>query len=57
MCIKNAMLYKEGDSNKYLYFVRSGEFQITKKVLMPRLDEEVDEFQRLFDDPGNGRDK
>lgn len=43
-CIKSTQLYKEGDFCKYLYIVRSGEFQITKKVLLPKLDEEIDEF-------------
>ena len=56
-CIKNTVLYKEGDVCKYLYFVKSGEFQVTKKVYLPKLEEEDEEIHRLFDQPSVGRDK
>ena len=39
-CIKNTVLHKEGDICKFLYFVKSGEFQVTKKVYLPKLEEE-----------------
>ena len=48
-CIKNTVLYKEGDICKFLYFVKSGEFQVTKKVYLPKLEEEDEEIHRLFD--------
>lgn len=46
--IKNLILYKEGDPCKYVYFVKSGELKICKKILLPKDDDEVDE---LVEDP------
>jgi hypothetical protein len=43
--IKNQQLYREGDPNKYVYIVRSGELKICKRILMPKNDEECDELK------------
>ena len=55
--IKNTVLFKEGDPNKYIYLVRSGEFEVFKKVIVPKLDDQSDEFQKIFDDPLKCKDQ
>jgi len=32
-CIRDAVLYKEGDPSNYVYIVKNGEFQATKKIM------------------------
>ena len=32
-CIRDAVLYKEGDPADYVFIIKSGEFQATKKIL------------------------
>ena len=32
---KNKVLFKEGDPLNYIYFVKSGEFKVTREVSMP----------------------
>lgn len=32
-CIRDALLYKEGDSADYVYIIKSGEFEATKRIL------------------------
>lgn len=56
-CIKNKVIFKEGDANQNVYFVRSGELQVTKKVQMPTLDNEMDDVQKLFEDPSYIKEK
>lgn len=46
--IKNQVLYKEGDPSKYVYFVKSGELKICKKIILPQNDDEAEE---VADDP------
>lgn len=43
-CIKNRVIFRENEPNKFVYFVKSGELQILKRVQMPRLDEEMEDF-------------
>ena len=33
--IKGEVIFKEGDPFDYVYFIKSGYFQVTKKVKMP----------------------
>lgn len=33
MCIRDSILYKEGDEAEYVYIVKHGEFQATKSIL------------------------
>jgi len=50
-CIKHQVIFREGQPNKYVYFVRFGELVITKSVQMPKLDEEMEDTQKIFEDP------
>ena len=50
-CIKHQVIFKEGELNKNVYFVKSGELLITKRVQMPKLDEEMEDTQKIFEDP------
>jgi hypothetical protein len=46
--IKNQVLYKEGDHCKYVYFVKSGELKMCKKIILPQNEDEAEEVD---DDP------
>jgi hypothetical protein len=46
--IKNQVLFKEGDPSKYVYFVKSGELKMCKKIILPQNDEEAED---VADDP------
>lgn len=39
-CIKDSFLYKEGDPANYVYIVKKGEFQTTKKIIHKGFKEE-----------------
>ena len=41
--IKNQILYKENDPLQFVYFVKSGELKISKKIILPQNDEEAEE--------------
>ena len=56
-CIKGSVIFKEGEPNNRVYFVREGQFLVTKKVLMPKLDEEMEDTQKIFEDPAYIREK
>lgn len=43
-CIKNYILYKQGEPFKYVYFVREGELKLCKKVVVPQTGEEIEEM-------------
>lgn len=45
------MVFNQGDLNKYVYFVRSGEFKIIKQVKMPRLEQEIQDFAKFIENP------
>lgn len=55
--IKNNMLFKEGDPCKYVFFVRSGEIKICRKVGFPVLGGDRDNVSELLEDPSTGRKK
>lgn len=46
--IKGQVLYKEGDPLTHIYFVKSGELKISKKIVLPRNEEEAEE---IMDNP------
>ena len=49
--IKGQVLFKEGMPNDKVYFVKSGELSVLKRVCMPKLDEEMEDTQKIFEDP------
>lgn len=49
--IKGAILFKEGEANDFLYFVKKGELEIRKKVAYPRLGVEAEDVAKLLSDP------
>ena len=41
-------MFKEGDVNKFLYFVKKGELEIRKKVAFPKLGVEAEDVAKLL---------
>lgn len=56
-CIKNTVVFREGESIKYIYFIRSGEFSITKRSQIPNPEEEIADFAKYLEDPRNTNEK
>ena len=48
--IKNQAVFKEGEPNKKIFFVISGELRIIKKVKIPKADDGVEDVTKLFED-------
>lgn len=46
--IKGQILFREGDANKFLYFVKAGEIEIRKKVAFPKLGVEAEDVAKLL---------
>lgn len=56
--IKGNVLYSEGDLAKHVYFIRKGEVQIQKKVLLRHAnDNSAENVAELLEDPTIGRKK
>ena len=52
---KGQVVHREGDPNNFVYFVRQGEIQISKKVVVPKLGTEVQDVAKILQDPKQGR--
>ena len=53
--IKGQILFREGEVNKNLYFVKKGELEVRKKVAFPRLGVEAEDVAKLLSDPQSGK--
>jgi CRP-like cAMP-binding protein len=49
--IKGAILFREGEQNEYLYFLKKGELVIRKKVAFPKLGVDAEDVAKLLSDP------
>jgi CRP-like cAMP-binding protein len=43
-CIKHTTLFNQGDPSNYLYLVKSGEFQVTKKLHIKGIEQEITDY-------------
>ena len=53
--IKGQILFREGEVNKNLFFVKKGELEVRKKVAFPRLGVEAEDVAKLLSDPQSGK--
>jgi hypothetical protein len=53
--IKGAILFREGEPNDYLYFLKNGEIEIRKKVAFPKLGVDTEDVAKILFDPQQGR--
>lgn len=52
--IKNQVIFREGEPNKKIYFVISGELRIIKRVKVPTADDKIEDVTKLFEDLQTG---
>jgi hypothetical protein len=48
---KSHILFREGDQAKNIFFIKSGEIKITRKVGLPHQDTPSENCQQIFEDP------
>jgi len=56
-CIKNAIIYKSGDIADKLYIVKSGEFELTRKVISPYAKRYEIDYLSHFDESPVSKEK
>ena len=44
-------MFKEGEPNEYLYFLKRGEIEVKKKVAFPKLGVDSEDVAKLLFDP------
>ena len=49
--IKGVILFREGEANRFVYFVKKGELEIRKRVAFPKLGVEAEDVAKLLTDP------
>jgi len=45
---KGSIVFREGEPNEFVYFVRDGEIQISKRVMMPKLGADAQDVVKLL---------